>query len=330
MKIIANTTDFYIEEETAAAIGKFDGFHRGHQKLLGQLRKQQERGLRSVVYTFVPSPAAFFGREMVRELSTLEEKRRIFQNAGVDYLVEYPFYQEIADMEPETYIREVLVGRMHAKCVIAGEDVSYGRHGAGDYRLLQKLAPAYGYDVILIDKVVHEGREVSSTYVREEVGKGNMELAAKLLGSPYQVSGEIIHGRQLGRTIGMPTVNLLPPQDKLLPPKGVYYSQVYLHSREGGMPYDGKRLAAITNIGTKPTVDHRSLMGVETYIYDFDSDVYGDEMEVLLLKYKRPEMRFDGVDALKAQMAADIADGRKFHDKMWLLTDRCLDGILSL
>lgn len=313
MKIIANTTDFYIGEETAAAIGKFDGFHRGHQKLLGQLKRQQEKGLKSVVFTFVPSPAAFFGNGSVRELSTLEEKRRIFENAGIDYLIEYPFYQEIADMEPATYIKEVLVDRIHAKWVVAGEDVSYGKRGAGDYRLLQKLAPSYGYQVILIDKVLYKGQEVSSTYVRREVSEGNMELAAALLGTPYCVSGEIIHGRRLGRTIGMPTVNLLPPQDKLLPPKGVYYSYVYLRSRTGTMPYDGKKYASITNIGTKPTVDQRSVMGVETYLYDFEGDVYGEDMEVYLLKYKRPEMRFDGVDALKAQMAADIAAGREFH-----------------
>lgn len=313
MEIIGNTTEFYIEEETVAAIGKFDGFHRGHQKLLGQLEQRREKGLKSVVFTFVPSPAAFFSREPVKELSTLEEKRRVFENAGVDYLIEYPFYQEIADMAPETYIKEVLVDRIHAKCVVAGEDVSYGRHGAGDYRLLQRMASGYGYEVILIDKVLYEGKEVSSTYVREEVGKGNMELAAKLLGMPYHVGGKIIHGRKLGRTIGMPTVNQQPSPDKLLPPNGVYYSYVYLHSRTGGMSYDGKRFPAITNIGTKPTVDNRSVMGVESYIYDFDGDVYGEDMEVCLLKHKRPEMRFDGVDALKAQMAADIAEGRKYH-----------------
>lgn len=313
MKIIENTTEFYIEGETAAAIGKFDGFHRGHQKLLGQLKQQQEKGLKSVVFTFVPSPAAFFSKEPVRELSTLEEKRRIFEHAGVDYLIEYPFYQEIADMEPETYIKEVLVNQIHAKCVVAGEDVSYGKHGAGDYRLLQEMASEYGYQVILIDKVMYGGKEVSSTYVREEVSRGNMELVAELLGTPYHVCGEIIHGKKFGRTIGMPTVNLMPSQDKLLPPKGVYYSYVYLHSSAGDRSYDGKRLAAITNIGTKPTVDQRSVMGVETYLYDFDGDVYGEDMEVCLLKYKRPEMRFDGVDALKAQMAADIAEGRAYH-----------------
>lgn len=304
MKIIEHTTEFHIEEDTAVAIGKFDGFHRGHQKLLAHLRTQQEKGLKSVVFTFVPSPAAFFGRGDVRELSTMAEKRRIFEKAGIDYLIEYPFYQETADMEPETYIKEVLVDQMHVKCVVAGDDVTYGRKGAGDYRLLREKAAEYGYRAIMIEKVLHEGREVSSTYVREEVKKGNMELAAKLLGTPYHVGGEIVHGRKLGRTMGMPTVNMLPPEEKLLPPKGVYYSYVRLC---------GRKFPSITNIGTKPTVDSRNVMGVETYIYDFDRDVYGDETEVYLLKYRRPEMHFNGVAALKAQMTADIAAGREYH-----------------
>lgn len=314
MKIIENTTEFHINEETAVAIGKFDGFHRGHQKLLATLRQQQEKGLKSVIFTFVPSPAAFFCGKPVRELSTLAEKRRIFEDAGVDYLIEYPFYRDVADMEPETYIKEVLADRIHAKCVVAGEDVSYGKKGSGDYRMLQENALMYGYRVLIIDKVQYEGREVSSTYVREEVEKGNMEQVAKLLGAPYHIGGKIIHGKQLGRTIGMPTVNLMPPEEKLLPPKGVYYSYVYLHSENGNMPYDGIRLYGITNIGTKPTVDDRSVMGVETYIYNFDGDVYGNEMEVYLLKHKRPEMCFDGIESLKAQMSADIAEGRRFHN----------------
>ncbi len=307
MKIIENTTEFYIEEATAAAIGKFDGFHRGHQKLLGQLRQQQEQGLKSVVFTFVPSPAAFFSSSPVKELSTIEEKRRIFEKAGVDYLIEYPFHQEIADMEPEVFVKEVLAGRLRAKCVVAGEDVSFGKKGAGNYHLLQELASNCGYQVILIEKVSYQDKDVSSTYVREEVRKGNMELAAQLLGTPYHVGGKIIHGRQLGRTIGMPTVNLLPPSEKLLPPKGVYYSYVVLHGGEEN------KLPAITNIGTKPTVDDRCMMGVETYIYNFDQDVYGEELEVYLLKFKRPEMCFDGVDALKRQMAKDLAEGKQYH-----------------
>jgi riboflavin kinase/FMN adenylyltransferase len=314
MRIIENTTKFNLQEKTAVAIGKFDGFHRGHQKLLGELNRLKEKGLKTVVFTFVPSPAAFFSQKIVRELSTISEKRRIFENAGVDILIEYPFYQEIADTEPELYIKDVLVDRLNAKCIVAGDDVSFGKGGKGDCRLLEEKSRIYGYEVIIIDKVLYEGREVSSTFVRDEVKKGDMELVARLLGTPYHVGGEIIHGRRLGRTIGMPTVNLLPPSEKLLPPKGVYYSYVYLHSPKGDKVYDGKKLPSITNIGTKPTVDNNLVMGVETYIYDFDYDVYGDEMEVYLLKHKRPEMKFENVEALKAQMAEDIEKGRIFHN----------------
>ncbi|MBD5470664.1 MAG: bifunctional riboflavin kinase/FAD synthetase [Lachnospiraceae bacterium] len=313
MKIIENTTKFHIEEPTAVVIGKFDGFHLGHQKLLQQLDIQKSRGLKSVVFTFVPSPAAFFSGAPIQELSTVAEKRRIFAQAGVDYLVEFPFAQEVADMEPEVFIEEVLVGMLHAKCVVAGDDVSYGRHGAGDYALLEKMAKKTEYHVVIIDKVLYNQNEVSSTFVRKAVKEGDMELVSVLLGVPYHVGGEIIHGKKLGRTLGMPTVNLLPPREKLLPPKGVYYSYVYLHSEKDSRSYHDIRLPSITNIGTKPTVNDQNRMGVETYIYDFNADVYGEYMDVYLLAYKRPEMRFEGVDNLKAQMQADIAAGRQYH-----------------
>ena len=304
MKIIKDTTEFYIEDATSVAIGKFDGFHCGHQKLLQRMQEQKEKGLATVVFTFVPSPAAFFSKEPEKELTTIKEKRKIFENAGIDYLIEYPFYQEIADMEPNTYIEEVLVKRIHAKCIVAGEDVSFGRRGLGNYQMLEEKAQKFGYDVIIIDKVQYEGREVSSTYVREEVAKGKMELVHQLLGIPYHVGGTIVHGRKLGRTLGMPTVNQIPPKEKLLPPNGVYYSYVML---------EGKKMPSITNIGTKPTVKNDIVMGVETYIYNFNESVYGEELEVYLLSFKRPEMRFESVEALKQQMAEDIAAGRKYH-----------------
>lgn len=304
MKIIKDTTEFYIEEATAVAIGKFDGFHCGHQKLLQRMQEQKKKGLATVVFTFVPSPAAFFSKEPEKELTTIEEKRKIFENAGIDYLIEYPFYQETADMEPNTYIEEVLVKRIHAKCIVAGEDVSFGRRGLGNYQMLEEKSQKFGYDVIIIDKVQYEGREVSSTYVREEVARGKMELVYQLLGIPYHVGGTIVHGRKLGRTLGMPTVNQIPPKEKLLPPNGVYYSYVML---------EGKKMPSITNIGTKPTVKNDIVMGVETYIYNFNENVYGEELEVYLLSFKRPEMRFESVEALKQQMAEDIAAGRKYH-----------------
>ena len=304
MKIIEKTTEFRIGQETAVAIGKFDGFHRGHQKLLNRIKEQKERGLASVVFTFVPSPAAFFSKEPEQDLTTIEEKRKIFEEAGVDYLIEYPFYQEIADMDPEIYISKVLVEQLNAKCIVAGEDVSFGKKGLGDCRLLKEKAMQYGYEVVIIDQVLYKGKEVSSTYVREAVRQGDMELADQLLGQPYHVGGTIVHGRHLGSSLGMPTVNIVPPEQKLLPPNGVYFSYIKMN----GNTYQG-----ITNIGTKPTVSGEAVMGVETYIYDFSRDVYGQEAEVYLLHYKRPEMRFDGIEALKAQMATDIAKGREYH-----------------
>lgn len=309
MKIIENTTEFHIADDTAVAIGKFDGFHRGHQKLLSRLKEQKEKGLAAVVFTFAPSPAAFFSKEPVRDLTTTAEKRRIFAEAGVDYLIEYPFHQETADMEPEVYIQEVLADRIHAKCIVAGEDVSFGRQGMGDCGLLEEKAKDYGYEVLLIDKVMHHGREVSSSYVREEVKKGNMELVRELLGAPYYISGEIVHGMGLGKTMGMPTANLLAHGQKLLPPRGVYYS--YVRFQEGR--HCGTSYPSITNIGVKPTMKQHPVMGAESYLYDFHADVYGEQAEVFLLHYKRPEMRFHDVEGLKAQMAADIAAGREYH-----------------
>lgn len=304
MKIIRDTTEFHIDGPTAVAIGKFDGLHRGHQKLLRTIQEQKERGLQTVVFTFVPSPAAFFSKELVQELTTVAEKRLIFENAGIDYLIEYPFCQETANMSPEDYIQKVLVEQLQAKCIVAGYDISYGKRGAGDCKLLEQLAPMYGYEVIIIEKVQYEGREVSSTYVREEVKQGNMRVVYELLGTPYHVGGTIVHGKKLGRTIGMPTVNLLPPKEKLLPPNGVYYSKIVIK---------GEIYFGITNIGTKPTVSGEPVIGVETYIYDFEDVVYGEDAEVYLLEYKRPEMRFSGVDELKEKMQADILSGRIYH-----------------
>lgn len=304
MKIFSNTTEFEIAEETVVVIGKFDGFHRGHQALLEKALSWKEKGKKTAVFTFVPSPAAFFSKEPVKELTTVEEKRQIFAQAGIDYLVEFPFNQEIADMDPDIYIRDVLVKKMNAKVVVAGTDVTFGKKGSGDYKLLCEKATCYHYQVELIEKILYKGREISSTYVREEVRNGNMELVTSLLGTPFHVSGKIVYGKQLGRTIGMPTVNMVPAMDKLLPPNGVYYSYVM---------YENKRYPAITNIGVKPTVQDTLAMGVETYLYGFSGNLYGEELEVFLLKYKRPEMHFPDFQHLKEQMQQDMREGMVYH-----------------
>ena len=305
MHIIENTTEFQLDRPGAVAIGKFDGIHLGHQKLIQKIIEQKAKGYLATVFTFDTSAAAFFGGEE-KELTTREEKRIVFEKMGVDVLIEFPLNRKTAATEPVEFVQRYLVSQMQAAYICAGTDLSFGRRGAGNYELLQQYADSYGYQVELIDKVRMDGEEVSSTRVREAVRTGQMEAAARMLGTPYSVSGTVEHGRRLGRTIGMPTANLLPEQDKLLPPNGVYYSKVLM----GGRIY-----SSITNIGCKPTVSENHIMGVETYLYDFAGDIYGKDITVQLLAFRRPEMKFDGVDSLKAQMQKDIAAGQIFSDK---------------
>ena len=305
MHIIENTTEFQLDRPGAVAIGKFDGIHLGHQKLIQKIIEQKAKGYLATVFTFDTSAAAFFGGEE-KELTTREEKRIVFEKMGVDVLIEFPLNRETAATEPVEFVQRYLVSQMQAAYICAGTDLSFGRRGAGNYELLHQYADSYGYQVELIDKVRMDGEEVSSTRVREAVRTGQMEAAARMLGTPYSVSGTVEHGRRLGRTIGMPTANLLPEQDKLLPPNGVYYSKVLM----GGRIY-----RSITNIGCKPTVSENHIMGVETYLYDFAGDIYGKDITVQLLAFRRPEMKFDGVDSLKAQMQKDIAAGQIFSDK---------------
>lgn len=302
MQIIEQTTEFRLPGRSAVAIGKFDGVHLGHRKLIHKIIEQKKENLIATVFTFDISAAAFFGGEE-KELTTVAEKRRIFEEMGVDVLIEFPLNRDTAATDPVEFVRMYLAAQMHAAYICAGTDLSFGKNGAGNYALLEEYADMYGYRTELIDKVMVDGEPVSSTKVRDAVRMGRMEDAAHMLGTPYSVSGFVEHGARLGRTIGMPTANLLPEKDKLLPPNGVYYSRAVI---------DGKVFKGISNVGCKPTVNAGTTVGVETYLYDFSDDLYDREITVQLLAFRRPEMKFDSVESLKAQMEADIEAGRDY------------------
>ncbi len=303
MKIYEGTTDFHIEGPSAVAIGKFDGVHKGHRIILQKLLQYDVAT--SVVMTFDPSPEIFLGFGPDKELSTREEKRRLFEALGVDVLVEFPFNHKTAATPPEDFIRDYLVDRLHAAYIVAGADLSFGDRGAGNFELLRAMEKQYGYKTSEVPKMTWNDQVISSTLIRSLVGEGRMEDAAECLGAPYSVLGEIVHGNAIGRTLDIPTINLVPEEGKLLPPFGVYYSHVWI---------DKKRHFGMTNIGMKPTIHEGSKrVTAETYLYDFSEDVYGKEAEVMLLTYKRPEIKFDGIEALKAQMREDVAAGRVYH-----------------
>lgn len=300
MEIITNTTDFYLKAQTAAALGKFDGVHIGHRRLLDEIVLRKSKGLASCVFTFDPMPAVFFGGSDGRELTTREEKRLLFERIGIDILIEFPLNAKTAAMPPEVFAEEVLAGRMNARFIAAGKDLSFGAGGAGDAALLRRLGPELGFETGIVDKVCLGGTEVSSTYVRSQVENGHMQKAEQLLGMPYMVAGRVTEGRKLGRKLGFPTVNVLPEGSKLMPPNGVYFSKV----RHGGKMY-----RAISNVGYKPTVASDRVLGVESYLYDFSGMIYGEEVEVYLCAFLRPEQRFGSMEELQAQVLKDIAAG---------------------
>ena len=302
MRIIENTTEFHLENKSAVALGKFDGIHLGHRRLLERVLEQKSQGLWTVVFTFDTSAASFFGGE-TKELSTREEKRAVFSRLGIDVLIEFPLNRGTAATEPAEFVARYLAEQMRTAYLCAGPDISFGKGGAGDYKLLSEYVGTCGYQVELIDKVRVDGEEVSSTRVRQAVREGDMEKVSVMLGAPYCVSGKVVHGRQLGRKLGMPTANILPDVRKLLPPNGVYYSR----ARLGDAVYRG-----ISNVGCKPTVSDEKIMGVETYLYDFSGEVYDRDMTVELLAFRRAERTFESVEALRRQIEADVEAGRSF------------------
>lgn len=310
MKYIDNCPDFQLNEPTVVTIGKFDGRHRGHQKLLGaMLELKRTCGYKTAVFTFSVAPGDLVEGKPHTVITTNLERKNNLQKIGMDYLVEYPFTREVSRMSAEEFVREILVRRMQAKAIVVGTDCGFGYKRSGNAKLLGELSLVYGYQLVVIEKEKDEDREISSTYIREELDKGDIEKANELLGEPYYIHGTVVHGNHIGDPIlGFPTANLLPPPQKHLPPFGVYVAQVLIQ---------GKMYGGVTNIGKKPTIketdgkEHRPV-GVETFIFDYDGDLYGQEIEVGLLHFIRPERKMSSLEELKAQISKDKDFGRAF------------------
>lgn len=301
MNYVTGAADFHTDSPSAVSLGKFDGLHRGHQKLIGRVLSKKQQGLLTVIFTFEKNPTRMLSGLSGQNIMTNEERRRLLEQAGIDHLLECPFVPELSHMEPETFVKKVLAERLHAAFVVVGEDFRFGYRRKGDVKTLKELGKSYGFCVEVVQKAKSHGRDISSTYVREALHEGNLPLANELLGYRYFVSGEVLHGRQIGRTLGLPTTNLLPPAEKLLPPNGVYLTKTRLEDED---------FYGITNIGYKPTVGGESHKGVETYLFDFSGDLYGRHLTVEFLEFERPEQKFKSLEDLKARILSDVHWGK--------------------
>lgn len=309
MRVITGTREFQIEEPTAVTIGKFDGRHKGHQKLLREMLCFKERqGLKAAVFTFDMAPAGVMAGRVQTVITTNQERRNKMAKMGIDYLVEFPFDQETAHIQPEEFVSEVLVRQMHARAVVVGTDCSFGYKGKGNAQLLKEMSESCGFEAVIIEKEQDDHRDISSTYVREELDLGNMEKANELLGEPYAIHGVVVHGNHIGGAIlGFPTANILPPPEKHLPPFGVYVSQVLV---------DGSLYRGVTNIGKKPTVAGESPVGVETFIMGLEENLYGKEIEVQLLNFERPEQKFASLKELKERIEKDKEYAAAYFERL--------------
>ena len=301
MKIINDTLDFSVSENTAITLGKFDGIHKGHQKLMHQILEKKASGLKSVVFTFGQMPGTvFYGKG--RTILTRIERQNHLEKMGIDYMIECPFVPEIIQMEPERFIEEILVKQLHVKYIAVGPDFRFGHNRKGGCSLLKRMASVYGYEVEVFDKECFDEKVISSTYVRHMLETGEMETVKNLLGYPYYVSGTVVHGHAIGRKLGIPTINLIPDDEKMLPPNGVYLTKTLFAQ--------GERFG-ITNIGVKPTISGEEAKGIETHLFDFDGDLYDEELIVEFYAYNRGEKRFESLESLKEQLSKDVAWGKQ-------------------
>ena len=300
---VIRTKEFHIDEPTAVAMGKFDSLHLGHQLILNRLKDEAECSLRTVVVAFEPGPEVYFGKYNGGFVLTAEEKQKLLEEAGIDYYILYPFDGKTAGTEAKDFLQEVLLKQINMKVLVAGEDLSFGKNGAGNGAFIKEVNKELDIKFCECPKLRIEEEEVSATLVRETVSKGEMEKCFALLGRPYSVQGIVLKGNQLGRTIGVPTCNLVVGKDKILPPNGVYFTKVFVN---------GEEYLGVTNVGCKPTVSNENAIGIETHILDFSEDIYGREIRVEFLHYQRKERKFTDLEGLKQQLNQDIQAAREY------------------
>ncbi len=298
MIVLDNFFDDKIEYPTAVTIGKFDGFHRGHELLLEKIENKTDSdpAIKSLVVTFSISPRIKLGDNLNKNLITDEERKIYLEDRGIDYLLECTFDNKFMKTSPEEFIK-ILSTNFNMKYLAVGSDFKFGYKGMGDVDFLKGKSAEYKYKVEVIDKLKSDGRDISSTYIRQEIMDGNVEKADELLGYPYFIFGEIVHGNKIGMRIGVPTINQIPPDSKLLPSNGVYVTEVIL---------DHKLYHGVTNIGFRPTINDNKGLTVETNILDFDdSNVYDRYAKVIFSKKLRPEIKFESLDKLAEQIKID-------------------------
>lgn len=295
-----------MKEQRVIALGFFDGVHRGHAALLERTRTlAAERDAISCVVTFENHPDALvLGRE-TKFINTLADRRRMLsRDFGIQEIFSLPFDRTLMQTPWDVFVEELLVRRLRATHVICGHDFIFGHRGLGTALLLKEKCAQLGVGCDIIDEVLLDGAPVSSTRIRELLSRGDVEGANALLGHRHFLTGTVVYGKQLGRTIGVPTANLRLPPELVAPAFGVYATQVVLE--------DGRRFQAVTNVGVCPTVEENTGITIEPWLLDFRGDLYHQYLRVEFCKFLRPERKFASLEELKAEILQNARQTREY------------------
>ena len=295
MEYVSALSDLEQMHGTAVTIGKFDGLHRGHRTLVENVLRQREKGRKAVLAAIDVNGQWILSRE---------ERRRLLERLDLDLLVELAFTPDLRDMSAEDFVKEILLGKLGATYVTVGQSFRFGKGRAGDAAFLSRMGQELGFEVVVAPSVMDGPIKVSSTTVRSELAKGCMERVASLMGTAYFAEGVVIHGSGLGGKKLLPTINILPPEEKLLPPRGVYFTRTHF-------PQIQASFEGVTNIGVKPTVGGDRL-GIETHLFDVDQDLYGQECLTEFFHFCRPEKNYGSIPELKKELLLDVEEGRRY------------------
>ncbi len=291
-------------------VGNFDGLHLGHREILSTVvsRARAWNG-QSVVYTFDPHPRKVLQPQRApRLLTTLEQKLELLEAAEVDVVIVEPFDLAFARTPAETFIREFIHQRIRPLEVYVGYDFHFGRDREGSMRMLTELGPQMGFSVTIISEVTVDEGDVNSTRIRELLAQARVAEAAAMLGRDYTVRGRVVKGAERGRTLGFPTANI-DPENEVLPAAGVYAGE--LRFIDDGDPQRGRAVPAVINVGVRPTFGATGQVLAEAHLIEFDADIYGRRVDLSFRFHLRPEQRFASADALREQIALDVAAARR-------------------
>lgn len=316
MQIITSLDKLNIKEKTAVALGNFDGIHVGHRGILQNALDAAVRcsGMKSLCFTFSNHPFNFvLGRDesdpaAVKLICTEEEKIALIEDMGFDILVNVPFDEHIMKMRAHDFFSDIIMDRLNAGFISVGFNYTYGARAEGRPDSLRRECAEAGIDVSILDAVTVDGEVVSSTLIREMISTGNMEKTAKLLGRPYSFSGTVVHGKRLGSSMGIPTINIPAPDRQMLPPNGVYFSRIEI---------DGVTFDSVSNIGFNPTVnDGKGRKAIETHVFDYEGtagETYGKDISVYFDHFSRGERKFRDKEELFAQIERDCANAQAYR-----------------